>query len=337
MQSHSVPKCLLEQFAYEQTATKSLRLWRYAKGREPYPNASPKTATRIDGYFSDPDNAQLESEIEARLADEIEHPVHRFVRDISEPSFSMSETQRRLLTRYITLLFHRSQARRKASKPLNEMMVGAFRNFLQNESQVATVAAHWGMSAHFDGIRLNRLITSADIARAAEKYLKHFQTSDAERETFMDGILRARYSFDETIFNGEWRSVRTAQSSPFILSDSPVVTWERSGSRFSYGLGFHRENVEVLLPVSPTTCLHILPAVKRTRAIISPSSEQINAAQAAFAYRDCFANQLKAEIDSIVQTHISTIQIGRNAFISRNFDPSRIFYETLMSRQSNEP
>ncbi len=333
MQSHSVPKCLLEQFAFEHIPTKSLRLWRYAKGRKPFSAASPKTATRIDGYFSDPINAQLESQIEARLADEIEHPVHRFIRNLSDPTFALSDIQRRQMTMYIILLFHRSQARRQASKPMNEIMVNAFRSFLDNETQVATVAAHWGINAYLSGVKLDRLITPADIVISAERYMRHYESSEAERETFLEGILRAR--FDERIFNGEWRTVHTTHNDPFILSDSPVVTWERLGSRFSYGLGFHRENVELLLPISPTACLHILPAVGRNRTIISPSAGQVNAGQAAFAHRDCFANQFSQEIDSVVQAHISTVQIGRNAFLSRSFNERRIFYDLLMSRNAD--
>jgi len=334
MRSHSVPKCLLEQFAYEHIPTKSLRLWRFAKGRPPFPRASPKTATTVEGYFADPKNAQLEIQIEAGLATEIEDPVHKFIPQLSLPSFRISETQRRQMTRYILLLFHRSMARRQASKPMNEIMVDALQGFLKNELQLATVAAHWGLCAYFDGVRLNRLITTRDVKRSAQQYLDHYQTEESFRETFIEGILRARYSFDERMFNGEWRTVWTSQEDPFILSDSPVITWERLGPRFSYGLGLHRADVEVLLPVSPTACLHILPDVGRTRPTLSPGVNQINAAQAAFAYRDCFASRCTNEIDAIVQTHASSVQIGKNAFTARGLDYDNMFYDVLMTRRA---
>jgi hypothetical protein len=47
--------------------------------------------------------------------------------------------------------------------------------------------------------------------------------------------------------------------------------------------------VEVFLPMSPATCLHILPKVRRSREIASPTIAEINIAQAAFAYNACFA------------------------------------------------
>lgn len=75
MNSHTVPKRLLRQFSYFENTTRSYRLWRYEKGRTPYSKASPDTATRIDGHFSDPRDTELEAMIERRLAYEIEDPV----------------------------------------------------------------------------------------------------------------------------------------------------------------------------------------------------------------------------------------------------------------------
>jgi hypothetical protein len=73
--SHAVPQRLLQQFAYYDPHTKSLRLWRYAKGRPPFNNTSPKTATRYPGHFSDPQDAAAEAHLEERLDREFEHPV----------------------------------------------------------------------------------------------------------------------------------------------------------------------------------------------------------------------------------------------------------------------
>ena len=79
MESHTVPRKLLEQFAYDDAITGSKRLWRYEKGRPPYKKASPRTATRINRHFSDPDDATKESEIEKRLNREFEEPVNKFL------------------------------------------------------------------------------------------------------------------------------------------------------------------------------------------------------------------------------------------------------------------
>ena len=65
---------------YDDPITKSRRLWRYQKGRSPYPNASPRTATRWDGHFADPADSAKEAEIEVRLKREFEDPVNEFSR-----------------------------------------------------------------------------------------------------------------------------------------------------------------------------------------------------------------------------------------------------------------
>jgi hypothetical protein len=111
MKSHTVPQRLLEQFAYQDLRTKSLRLWRYEKGRDPNPKASPGSATSFDGHFADPEDDALEAEIEKRLATEIEDPVNRFISQFLDPSFVLTDIQRRQMTRYVLCsLIDRKQA-----------------------------------------------------------------------------------------------------------------------------------------------------------------------------------------------------------------------------------
>src|SRR6202050_5160596 len=145
MESHTVPRKLLEQFAYDDAITGSKRLWRYEKGRPPYKKASPRTTTRINCHFSDPDDATKESEIEKRLNREFEEPVNKFLFEIADPCFVPTDERRRQLTFYVTLLFLRSEARRQASTHLQEVFQHALELFIENESQVLTVAAKWGL------------------------------------------------------------------------------------------------------------------------------------------------------------------------------------------------
>src|SRR5271157_5845302 len=120
MKSHTVPRKLLEQFAYSDPRTKSLRLWRYEKGRAPYWKASPESATRIDGHFSDPRDAEKEAALEAQLAREYEEPVNQFLFRLGDSSLLLTDVYRAQLTRYVTLLFNRSEARRAATRHQQE-------------------------------------------------------------------------------------------------------------------------------------------------------------------------------------------------------------------------
>jgi hypothetical protein len=78
-------------------------------------------------------------------------------------------------------------------------------------------------------------------------------------------------------------------------------------------MGFHLPNVEAFLAISPSSCLHIQPAVERTRPVKIPTVDEINAAQAAFASRSCFTN-VKDSRDKILQPNFGKAKLGVTAF-----------------------
>lgn len=334
MKSHTVPQRLLQQFAYQDVHTNSLRLWRYEKGRKPYGEASPKSATAFDRHFAVPNDTSLETEIEKRLVSEIEGPVNRFISRFFDSSFVLTDTQREQMTRYVTLLFSRSRASRVATRHREDMKVHALKQFLANEQQLATVAVQWNLDAYFAGIRLESLITTDDVAGVARKLSDYYDSTSSEQISYVTGIVHFMSYLDENMFRGEWSLLRTTSDAPFILSDAPVVTWDRRESvGISHGVGFWEPNVEVFLPVSPLTCLHILPEVQRTRAVVDPQVWEVNTAQAAFAHHACFANQNKSEIDDIVQQSISTAILGENAFTLWNRNYDNLIFDNLMERR----
>lgn len=332
IESHTVPQSLLKRFAWHDPHTDSLRLWRYAKGRAPYNNQSAKSATRYKGHFADPDDPAAEAEVERRLAQEFEHPVNQFVHLLGDPTSLNLDEHRAQLTRYVTLLFLRSKARRTGTKHIQEVKRQAMNSFLSNESQLLTVATSWNIDLICRGVRIPSPITKDDVANRAREYFERLPAEEAEQQQYMVGLKYGMENLDESMYNGDWRIVSTGLENPFIISDSPVVTWQRDVSGVvHHGGGFQTPNVEVSLPVSPTSCMHILPRVQRTQKPITPTVDEINIAQAAFAYRDCFANIYKPEIDALVQAHISTSRIGDNIFTvwHRNYDEA--FYKILMN------
>jgi hypothetical protein len=138
--------------------------------------------------------------------------------------------------------------------------------------------------------------------------------------------------FDNVIYEGQWEFLRTSADNPFIISDAPFVSWNRKEDGILYyGIGVHEPNVEVLLPVSPVTCLHILPNVVRTRQIKQPTVREVNVAQAAFAHKHCFANIKSNQIDEIVQQEFGKAEIGVKAFTVWHKDYKNALYESLMA------
>ena len=138
---------------------------------------------------------------------------------------------------------------------------------------------------------------------------------------------------DEHMRNGEWRILSTTPCHPFVIGDAPVVTWERDHqNNLIYGQGFARPNVEVILPVFPTACLHILPNVQRNRQVISPSVDEVNRTQAAFATQHCFTNTQSASIDAVLQPVFYTVRLGVQAFTINHIDAAEKLFNILMSQ-----
>lgn len=332
MQSHTVPKRLLEQFAYYCPIRRSRWLWRYEKDRSPYGKAAPRSATRFDGHFSDPRNPHREKELEERLNSEVEQPVNLFIEQAGYRTFVPSRNHIRQLTAYIILLFHRSRARRAATRQQVEIIVESLRTLLSNEEQISALAAKWTLDIVDGGHSLGRLVTKDEVQATITKMIDEQLAGDKLQETYTDTIERTLSRPDETMLNGNWQLLHTLTMDPFVIGDAPVATWERTDRNFIvYGQGFWRPNVEVVLPISPIACLHILPAVQRTRRVITPTTQEVNAAQAAFSTNHCFTNIRNEALNATLQPHFGKAILGVTAFSVRHRNYTNTMFDILMN------
>jgi len=147
-------------------------------------------------------------------------------------------------------------------------------------------------------------------------------------------------SADDKLLEGQWDLLPTTPDRPFVISDAPVVTWQRrADGSISHGVGFHRPDVEAFMPVSPALCLHILPNVPRTRQVVRPSADDINAAQASMSTRYCCTNVNCPAVDRVVQQYAGNAELGVKSFTlwHRNYDNA--FYDLFMSegRRTDPP
>lgn len=334
MLSHTVPRCLLDQFAYDDPVTKSRRLWQYAKGRAPWGFASPSSATRVEHHFEDPSDPVREEKLEERLNREIENPVHRFLPLLRySDTFPLQRHYVRHLTRYITLLFNRSQNRKDGTREQVQILIDSMQALFANDAKLSQVAAHWTIRMIQRGFAPEEAIVSVELVRERiSEAIEEMKTEQHIKTTYVDSMERALAYFDQRLANGAWKIIPTTISNPFIIGDAPVVTWvRRSNGILDYGLGFERPDVEVLLPVCPTACLHILPEVQRTRGAYIPTAREVNEAQASFSTEYCYANTDDPALDQIVQPHLGTRKIGINAFSVRHRNYEDTIFELLMS------
>lgn len=333
MDSHTVPRFLLDRFAYDDTVVKkSRRLWQYTKGRAPWAFASPKTATRIPGHLADPANADREAKMETRLNQEFENPVRQFLPLFQYRTFAPSMLQIRQMTRYVTLLWNRSQNRRKATKEQIAMSIDFTREFIADEQKMARVAGFWTMEMLRLGFQLGRPVSSMDVRESAEKIIATMQTEEHQQTAYVDSMERAMALTEPALENGRWNTVQTDLEHPFVIGDAPVVTWRRrENGVLDYGFGLNTPDVEVILPISSTECIQVEPAVQRTLRVKPPRINEVNHAQAAFATKYCYAHKCDLGIDKLLQIVFSQRQIGVNAFTVRHRNYADIMFEIFMS------
>ena len=332
MKSHTVPRRLLDQFAYDDPVKRSRRLWQYAKGRLPWGFASPTSATRIDHHFADPVDAEREEMLETRLNAEFENPVHQFIGELNYSTFVLSRLHVRQLTRYVTLLFNRSDNRRKATKEQVAIGIESIRSLLTKEDQLAQLAGRWTLEIIRLGHPLQRPVTVEEVRLSAENMIANMQTEEHLQTTYVDMMERVMAYLDESLDNGQWNLMHTTPDAPFVIGDAPVVTWQRlNNGALQHGQGFATPNVEALLPVAPTTCIHILPAVQRTRPPRQPTVMEVNEAQAAYATRYCYANVNHPALDSIIQSKLGRNKIGINVFSLRHRNYENTMFDLLMT------
>ncbi len=332
MKSHTVPKKLLEQFAYNDPVTRSKRLWRYQKGQAPRGRVAPKAATRWDGHFANPANAATEFILEKQLERETEHPVNQFIETIGYRTFVLQQSHVRALTGYVTMLFNRSRARRAASQGHADIMIEAFRSLRSDQQRLSELIGKHTMDIVGHGSDV-RMVTREEVIAAIDSTIAAHSDADEPQRRYIQAVETMLKYRDEKMLNGAWNIIYAEPDKPFVIGDAPVVTWERNEKNLlNFGLGFGQPNVEVFLPVSPTTGLHILPTVVRTRRVITPTTDEVNMSQAMFATTYCFTNVRSDDLDAKLQTHFGKIRIGIEAFSVRHIDYKKLLFDILMGR-----
>lgn len=331
VKSHTVPKKLLEQFAYDDPVTRSKRLWQYEKGKPPYGRAAPKTATRWEGHFAGPANSTKEAKLEDRLRREFEDPVNQFIDLIGYRTFALTANHIRLLTGYITILFNWTRARRAASDVQKNITIEALRALLSDDERLSQLAAKRTMDMIDRGYPLRRMVTRQETVEAIERTIAA-HTNDDEAQCGYVRTMETMMAFaDDKMLNGHLGIIHADPDKPFVIGDAPVVTWERTENNIlMFGQGFARPNVEGFLPVSPTACLHVLPLVERARPVRNPATEEVNMAQAAFATEHCFTNVCSPEIDATLQPQFGRVRLGIEGFSVRHIDCNKVLFDILM-------
>lgn len=333
MKSHTVPRKLLDQFAYDDPVTKSRRLWRYQKGRAPRWDASPRTATRWEGHFADPTDAAKEEQIELSLQRKFEEPVNEFIEMVGYRTFALNSTHIRSLAAYMRVLFARTRARRSASEGQAETKRQAMRTLLANEEWMSALVGKHTMDVIASGLVEPQMVTREQIIFSVTRLIEKHSGIDEAQRGYAETVLTMMAFPDPGLLHGQWELFYTTPDKPFVIGDAPVVTWERvDRDTRVLGLGFARPNVEAFLPLAPTVCVRVLPVVQRTRRVLTPYVEEVNMAQAAFSTDYCFSNIFSPEIDTTLQPHFGEMRMGIDGFSTNHIDAAKLLFDVLMNQ-----
>jgi hypothetical protein len=312
----------MDQFAFDGPVRGSRQLWRYEKNRRVQLQKSLRSATAHNGHFAHPYYPQKEAELEHRLNIEVEQPVNKFLADLKYRVFDIDAGRRAQLARYITVQFHRSVHRKSLKHEHRALKIEALKVVAADKNQVAAIAERHSVTPEEAIDALKRIISS------------HSTDEQSQREYFemVENMMVYR---DEALIAGEWERVYTEANDPFVIGDAPIVTWNRVNDIPLPGVGFGTVDVEVLFPIAPTACLHIMPRVQRTRRVRKPTVREINEAQAAFATQYCFSNIKSDELDVVLQPKFGTLRMGVNGFNIVGFNVNRNMFECLVNASGN--
>jgi hypothetical protein len=269
--------------------------------------------------------------LEHRLNLEVEQPVNEFLADLKYRGFVLDSGRRLKLARYVTVQFHRSVHRKSLKDVHLGMRIQALEVVKADKVAVSAVAERYTLGMIRDGHKLHRPVTPEDVIKGLESRISEHSTEEQGQCEYYE-LVESMISFrDEALINGEWRMVYTEPEDPFVIGDAPVTTWNRIKDVPHHGVGFGTPDVEVIFPVAPTACLQILPRVQRTRRVKTPTVQEINEAQAAFATQFCFSNIKSDELDAALQPKFGKLQMGVNGFNIVGFDFKEKMFEYLMN------
>jgi hypothetical protein len=203
--------------------------------------------------------------------------------------------------------------------------VGALIAIRENKDKVTALSRQ-------NSIDFGRYISPEEVVRGLNNTIRTHSTEAQSQREYADMIENMMAFRDERLLNGQWDILYTEPENPFVIGDAPVVTWNRATEfGLAYGVGFATQDVEVLLPVAPTACLHIKPDVQRTRRVKIPTTQEVNEAQAAFATKHCFTNLRSEALDAILQPKFGQLRMGDNGFRIMGINYEEKMFEILMN------
>ena len=293
---HIVPKMLLSEFAATDRT-----LWVYTKGKEPRNSKAANECVEHDFFEFELRGKKTNNSYENWLS-HIEGNAATLLDTIKQRS-QINNQQAETWSVFVASLFGRT---RKVRAQISEAMTQKFREQTENPEFIRDL--------QLSLLQQGELHYTEDLARA----ITEIRTAmDASPSFYHVSALPNRTRIIvESLMTCAWHTIEAPPGTSFLISDSPVVTYEvREGQPFP-GSGFGNENTVAMLPVSPKHIWVASPhnlSWRRETTITGVNS--INRLIVQFAHRNVYTNVKSDEIRALVDTEIDKIVFGKNAFL----------------------
>jgi Protein of unknown function (DUF4238) len=133
----------------------------------------------------------------------------------------------------------------------------------------------------------------------------------------LSGIRRQTPLLAGALMTKSWRVFESPSGQSFVMSDSPVSTFEFIDGRMQAGAGFGKPWTTVILPLTQDR-LFVASSPFPWISVDRPGSvDFINVLTVRFAYKNVYAHVNSPEIQSLVDSEINRVVFGRNAFVTR--------------------
>jgi hypothetical protein len=295
-QEHIVPESYLKNFCDDKD-----RLYVYEQNKEIRPSRPRNECRERDFYEYELAGRKTENACEDWLA-RIEDDARKVLPLISE-SQQLNKEQATTWACFVASLFART---RKVRAQFSSLMVQRFRAQTQDPEFIRNL--------QYELLQAGELRYADDLQREIDHLREAMEADDSFYH--VTGLPRKTKVLAEAVLYKNWYTLCAPPGEFFITSDCPVVTVERIDNKWALGSGFGKENVLILLPLSPEKVFLAAPSHFKINPAVGPDFvDSTNVVVARFAHKNVYGHVKSEEIKILADLEINRVLFGQNAFL----------------------
>ena len=263
-----------------------------------------------NGYFGYVNSdGTLEESLETQLAD-IEAECNAILPSTKSELFNwQSHAHRRIIARYVALLFQRATQARNVNEKQWEYIQKEFVKAVADDKFVGDLAISYGK-------RFNRDITLAEMRGHLQSNIEGMQRPSEAKNVFLEKLLLNTDFIQNILLDKPWQVWTAPIDVEFVTSDNPLISFVRLNNEVLHpGWGFRRPGVIAAFPLAPTTCLAMGPTGPEFVRFDAEHVMKINELIIRLCDSFVYSRTRSEEIRKLVDTRAGTAKYGFTAFV----------------------